>query len=350
MRNEHDENKTELVSVIIPVYNKEKKLNRCIDSVLDQTYKNIEVILIDDGSTDGSDKTCDDYARDDARVTVIHQENGGVSRARNRGMAEAHGEYIEFVDADDYLDKDMVGSLISSAQKSGAEVTICGYKQIFRDRVRTVNEGSGSYTINEFIPVMARWKVDPLIGAPWNKLIRRKALLDANVEYEPGMMYAEDYDFNIRLFSNISRIAITDKCLYNYDTLSEGSLTKKNTVEPDALWKAQVKVLEDAVKLEEGLGSSRELSCQLLALALALNFSRRIEENDSDSYESWRRSIVDNDKYLGMIKKTGRVTGYKFEDKAYRIFRLAILTGTDRILRVISTPIMKSYVKKRDGK
>ena len=345
-----NENRTGLVSVIIPIYNKEKKLKRCIDSVLKQTYKNLEIILIDDGSTDGSGKICEDYARDDARITVIRQENGGVSRARNRGIAEAHGEYIEFVDADEYLDENMVESVISSAKEKGAEVTICGYKQIFSDRVRAVSETPGSYTINEFIPVMARWKLDPLIGAPWNKLMLRKAVLDSHVEYEPRMIYAEDYDFNVKLFSNISRVEVSDKCLYNYDTLTEGSLTKKNTIGSDVLWKAQLKILEDAEVLEKVATVGMELTGQLLALALALNFSRRIEENDRAGYESWRRSIVENDKYMGLMKTTKRVTGYSFEDMAYRVFRLSILTGTDRILRVISAPIMKAYVKKRDGK
>lgn len=114
--------KEPLVSVIIPVYNVEKYIRECVDSVISQTYKNIEVILVDDGSTDSSGSICDEYAKSDSRVTVIHKLNGGLSSARNAGTRAASGEYIYYPDSDDYLDKNAVKLLTDSAERSGADI------------------------------------------------------------------------------------------------------------------------------------------------------------------------------------------------------------------------------------
>ncbi|MGM9600387.1 MAG: glycosyltransferase family 2 protein [Faecousia sp.] len=116
-----------LISVIIPVYNVEKYLQRCLDSVIEQTYKNLEVILIDDGSTDHSGEICDDYAAKDVRIHVIHQENQGVSAARNKGLDNVKGEYITFVDSDDYIVNDMIAELLRLSEEEHADIVIGGY-------------------------------------------------------------------------------------------------------------------------------------------------------------------------------------------------------------------------------
>ena len=116
----------ETISIIIPVYNVEKYLNKCLNSVIEQTYKNIEVILIDDGSTDNSGKICDEYAKNDIRIKIIHQQNGGVSTARNNGLEHATGKYITFVDSDDYIEKEMIETMAKKIMKKNADIVICG--------------------------------------------------------------------------------------------------------------------------------------------------------------------------------------------------------------------------------
>ena len=119
-----------MISVIIPVYNAERWLLRCIDSVLSQSYKNIEVLLIDDGSTDMSPAICDSYASKDPRVKVFHKPNGGVASARQVGIDNLQGDYVIHADADDWMNKDMLQTLMEEAQKNNADVTMCDFTKV----------------------------------------------------------------------------------------------------------------------------------------------------------------------------------------------------------------------------
>lgn len=121
----------ELISVIIPVYKVEKYLDECIQSVINQTYKNLEIILVDDGSPDNCGKICDEYAKKDNRIKVIHKENGGLSSARNAGLDIARGEYISFIDSDDYVSKDFIKNM--SIQMANADLIICGMKNVYKE-------------------------------------------------------------------------------------------------------------------------------------------------------------------------------------------------------------------------
>lgn len=132
-----------LISVIIPVYNVEKYLSRCIDSVMEQTYKYLQVILIDDGSTDCSGQICENYAAKDVRIHVIHQKNQGVSAARNKGLDTAKGEYVTFVDSDDFISKDMIERLYDGLIKLEVSYIGCGYNHIDEN-----GNILGSYAVN----------------------------------------------------------------------------------------------------------------------------------------------------------------------------------------------------------
>jgi len=124
-----------LISIIVPVYNSQSFLNECVDSILAQTHQNIEVILVDDGSIDQTGFICDEYARLDARVVVVHKSNGGVSAARNTGLDKAQGEYILFVDADDYIDPDMCQTLLIRILEKNADIAVCGLRNVTRTSV-----------------------------------------------------------------------------------------------------------------------------------------------------------------------------------------------------------------------
>jgi len=121
--------KSELISIIIPVYNVEDYLARCLESILFQSFKDFEVLLIDDGSTDGSGKICDAYAQNDTRIRVIHKVNGGVSSARNVGLNNANGQYISFVDSDDFVHPCFLEFLYNSIKSSKADISICDYEK-----------------------------------------------------------------------------------------------------------------------------------------------------------------------------------------------------------------------------
>ena len=124
---------TELISVIVPVYNVERYLRRCVDSILHQTYRNLEVLLVDDGSTDASGAICDEYAAQEERVTAVHQKNGGLSAARNAGLERAQGTYLCFVDSDDFLDSRMLETLCRDLQEQNADVAVVGFRMFERE-------------------------------------------------------------------------------------------------------------------------------------------------------------------------------------------------------------------------
>ena len=124
-----------LVSVIIPAYNIEDYIGRCLDSIISQTYKNLEIIVVDDGSKDHTGEILDNYAKKDRRIKVIHKENGGVSSARNKGIEVAEGDYIGFIDGDDLIEPGMYKTLVDLLEEENADIAHCGYQMVFPDRI-----------------------------------------------------------------------------------------------------------------------------------------------------------------------------------------------------------------------
>ena len=141
------------VSVIVPVYNSEKYLNRCVDSILNQTYRSIELILVDDGSPDNSGRICDEYAEKDSRVRVIHKANAGVSAARNSGLEVASGDYATFVDSDDYIEPDMYSDMMEKVNQYNCDVVMCDCVKDFPDRseIYSHNIRTGFYSYNKYV-------------------------------------------------------------------------------------------------------------------------------------------------------------------------------------------------------
>ena len=166
-----------LISIIIPVYNVENYLGRCFQSVQKQTYKNLEIILIDDGSTDASGKLCDQYKLHDQRVKVIHQKNGGLSNARNSGLKIAKGEYITFIDADDFIHESYIERLYSLAEMNGSEIVCCNYTRGDADDFSGVKAEKQieerTYTADE---MLRNWhgKYKHLETVIWNKLYKKE--------------------------------------------------------------------------------------------------------------------------------------------------------------------------------
>ena len=131
--------------MVIPIYNVEKYLKKCIDSVINQTHKKLEIILVDDGATDACPKICDEYLKLDERVKVVHKRNGGLSSARNAGLNVASGEYVCFFDSDDFVDCDMLEQLIKAIEVNDCDVCICGYKVDFQDEQNQTLSSEESY-------------------------------------------------------------------------------------------------------------------------------------------------------------------------------------------------------------
>ena len=205
-----------LVSIIVPVYNTGTYLAPCLQSLCDQTYKNLEIILVDDGSTDGSGAVCDEFARRDDRIRVIHQKNAGVSAARNAGLDAASGAYLTFVDADDGLVPEAVETALRYLRENNADVVTYGWQKIFSDDGHT-EECAEPFSCTEDIPGVLREILEHYSacggGYPWNKLWRKDAGLCG---FSPDLYYFEDLEWVIRMLLRIRKFVVCPECLYRY--------------------------------------------------------------------------------------------------------------------------------------
>ena len=204
-----------LISVIVPVYNVEKYLGKCVDSILAQPYENLEIILVEDGTRDGCGAICDAYAAKDPRVRVIHKENGGLSSARNAGMDIARGEYFGFVDSDDWIEPETYETLLNLAEKYDADlVSGSRYDVAEPTGERTLglhHEKEECISAMEMLGRVFVW--DGCDSAAWDKLYRRH--LFADIRYPLGM-YSEDIAIFYKLMEKANRVALCPKPLYNY--------------------------------------------------------------------------------------------------------------------------------------
>lgn len=221
--------RTPLISVIIPVYNVEKYLHRCLDSVIAQTYQNLEIICVDDGSIDDSGKICDQYAVRDARIKVIHQENQGLSAARNRGLDAAEGEYIAFVDSDDYILEDMYKKMLDKLLNYNVDLCVCQWQYEFSDGRQVVKRKNIDPTIYgrkvslEFARFLYMGNYENgVVVAAWNKLYRR-VLLD-KIRFE-GRIH-EDEAFCGRIMAKNISVYVMEEQFYVYAQNGD-SLTNK---------------------------------------------------------------------------------------------------------------------------
>ena len=201
-----------MISVIVPVYNVEKYLRECLDSIVNQSYKELQIILIDDGSTDGSGKICDNYALNDERITVIHQNNKGAGAAKNAGLEVVDGEYVAFVDGDDYLEADAYQYMYDLISRYDADVIQCNFQKVYVDR-KEENKKSISTQTCTAEEYLKRFLNDWTCGLLWDKLFKATTLKD--VFFEEGNIIDDDF-FTYKGIMNSSVIVCDDKIVYNY--------------------------------------------------------------------------------------------------------------------------------------
>lgn len=237
-------NHTHLVSIIVPVYNVELYLEKCIESILSQTYKHIEVILINDGSTDSSKEICDLYAQRDNRIILINKSNGGVSETRNLGINKAKGKYIMFIDSDDWIDSDCIEKCIIEFKKdSSIDIVLFPYLKEYKEKKIKVNLFSNEerYFNQEetrnillkklFGPVKP---INPLtidnMSAPWGKLYRKTTVEDIRF-IDMKIIGVEDSYYNIQAFYNAKACKYVLNTFYHYRKTNSGSLTNNYNLE-----------------------------------------------------------------------------------------------------------------------
>ncbi len=203
-----------LVSIIVPIYNVEKYLRNCLDSLITQTYRNVEIILVDDGSKDSSGDICDEYALKDSRIIVIHKENGGLSSARNAGLDIATGDFFMFVDSDDHVESQFCEKPLQLALKNNVDIVAFGYFKIRLDgrKVEFKTDNPRIISPSEGVKILLT-KTDTIVDYSWNKIYRR-SLFD-EIRFPQGKVF-EDQATTYLLFHKANAIYVSDDVLYDY--------------------------------------------------------------------------------------------------------------------------------------
>lgn len=290
----------DLISVIVPVYNVQEYLKNCINSILNQSYKNIEIILVDDGSTDESSSICDLYVKKDNRIKVIHKENGGLSDARNMGIKSARGKYITFVDSDDYLDENYVKALYILITENNSDIACSRMKKTdsLNDKIINKNEKINIYnSIDAIKEILYQRNIDN--SAP-SKLFKKD--LFENILFPVGYAF-EDLDTMYKLFLQANKIVSTTNNYYLYYQRQDSILhTVKDKTINDLLT-----IIDN---MNKNLINYGELKAPLMARTLNANFYIYNRSTNKDIKENSKKYIIENRKNVLKDSNISKKTKY----------------------------------------
>ncbi len=285
------------LSIIIPVYNSVSKgLELCLESVLNQTYSNFELILVNDGSTDGSYYICRYFEGKDSRVKLIDKPNGGVSSARNAGLDIVEGRYVTFIDSDDVMSKDYISGL---AENYGYDLTVCGVKQIFPDgKIKTYSLPDGVYSIDDPV-AFHRLIQSRLVFGPCNKLFRTDVIADNNIRFPEGIDYGEDRLFCYQYLSKIKNFKGVSSVCYEYLIQPGDSLSTKYRSNLFELEYSQWKALYSLYKFHDVITDQSEKDLFTELFWLVNDAIMRCKGNSSRLYSDIKQ-ILDIEEIDGL--------------------------------------------------
>lgn len=316
------------VSIIVPVYKAEKYLPQCVDSILSQTFSDWECILVDDGSPDCSGVICDEYAQKDARIRVIHKENGGVSSARNAGLEEACGEWICFVDSDDTIQP----SYLDDFEIDSTEVDLYmqGYVRVNGDKIISTHDFAGCKK-TDFFSVLAYSEDNHIVNSPWIKLFKRSIIVDNNVLFDTNTSYGEDHLFSLAYLLHVSKVKYTQAVGYNY-RIADGSLTH---------------IIKNSNQLTYYITKSREYSMEILEKVdekeLLAAYNRRLVDNLKVFVYNFYKTKEVSDSYEFYVKQfKDSLNRYYYAQPLFdKLFMLILL----KFPCIISYHLLRKYLK-----
>ncbi len=290
-----------LISVIIPVYNVEKYLRECIDSVLNQTYKNYEIILVDDGSTDSSGRICDEYAEKNDKITVVHKKNSGPSKTRNVGLTNAKGEYIYFLDSDDYLDLNAFEKLMYVAEKENADIVFFDGHS-FADPEDAFDTKQGYLRKNEYktdtgYSVLTELnKNKDFHCAIYLMLIKKELLLKNDINFLESAYCSEDMLFTYQLYCVAKKVAQCHEILYHRRYRKSSIVTSRKTIRHYSSCKAvyeEVKCFSGKIgKIEDDTAKAFIIRCAFNALDTFTKISNEEKKRNRKDYSLLKKSIL----------------------------------------------------------
>ncbi len=256
------------VSVVIPVYNIGDVLGRCLDSVVNQSHSNLQILLVDDGSSDNSLDICQQYARQDNRIEVYHHDNHGVSYTRNVGIRNSTGEYIIFIDGDDYISADYINDLVNTASANGADIVICGIKRSHLDGTEELLTLPVGAPDKQTFWTLCCTSQSPLFGYTPNKLYNVELLRKTRLHFNTRMQAQEDLHFALRAYTAASKIVISHNCGYTY-FYARG----KRPIPVHSLIQNQLMILETAQKHHVAHTSQAQVSKRICEMIFAYSYA-----------------------------------------------------------------------------
>lgn len=306
-----------MVSIIIPVYNSENTINKCLNSCINQTYRDIEILLIDDGSTDASPQKCDDFQSKDNRIRVFHQKNAGVSSARNLGLEYAKGDFVTFVDSDDWINKDMIETLVNVQKAKDYGIVICGHRIITDEDKSQYNDMyiPEIYSIDQLAAFLLKPQNESAFRSPCGRLFKLSIIKNNDLWFNTELTLGEDTLFNYRYISFISS-AVCVNNYYGYNVKKVFSLEKSTRYYNSAkfIFNSRMKMFNGFSQLfsQNGLYEKykEELSNKYI-------YSLSIIESICVFSGAKKSEIIEqNKKLLGRIElKNSRIKKLRFRDK-----------------------------------
>lgn len=289
--NENSKNKVIMVSIIVPAYNVEKYIEKCISSILDQTYTNIEVIIVNDGSTDKTGKIIDAFLQRDSRVNVIHKKNEGVSSARNSGIEMSKGEYLVFVDGDDYIAKDYIEYMLSLIKRTGSEFCIskCCYTNM-REK-QTENEVVETLQPEDATALLLSPEV--IVGC-WNKIYKRNLIISNNIRFSSTLFYGEGLTFITNIAQISKSTGVGNRKVYYYRRNNELSATTKFDIEKMYNGeKALENIRKQLILKSSKINTMLDLHLSMFRLGAIVRMkSNGLEKEYLEDYKRWRSCIM----------------------------------------------------------
>ena len=319
------------ISIVVPVYNAKKVLQTCADSILRQDFPDWELLLVDDGSSDGSGEVCDRLAESERRIRVFHKPNGGVSSVRNLGIREAGGEYLLFVDSDDEISPGTLGTLYAAARKTEADLVVCGFTYVVEASGEVVDNfpekyfcgGGRAYLRDRFLE---DFRLE-LFNPPWNKLIRRKLLLQHSIFFGEAFAICEDMAFSMQVLEKCHRVCVIPKSLYRYHYKESDNLVNRFHAN---YYEALLYFKDCAEHCFDGLCEDTELYLEIndYFVGKSLMFLHKIYRESGYSAEKMRSELerIGNSECLQSALKKYKAAGKR------KVLRLLLLHKRYRLL------------------
>lgn len=304
-------NSQNLLSVVIPIYNSEKYMKNCIDSIINQTYRNIEIILVDDGSKDSSAQICDNYAKKDNRIIVIHKENNGVSSARNSGIDIAKGKYISFIDSDDYVDEFFFEKMLDLMCKMDSDLVFCDIKFVENDvEIKKINfSEKKSFSNTEMMEKMFNYNCANF--AVWNKIYLTDIV--KKIRFYEEILIKEDGLFCFQYLNNIKNVCYINEAMYTYIQQKNSALHVGNPEKMITSVEATDKIIE--ILRENNISGYADLECDLVGNYYKYK-KQVLKKNKNYDLKKYKKIInnILNDENIKKVclKNRVKVLYYKF--------------------------------------